>query len=44
MRTVQDIVNNNLNQLQLLRMEADGHVPDETLRLFDESIQDTATQ
>jgi hypothetical protein len=26
MRTVQDVVNNNLNQLQLLRMEADGHV------------------
>ena len=42
MRTVQDIVNNNLNQLQLLRLQAEGHVPDETLTLFDETIQDTA--
>jgi hypothetical protein len=44
MRTVQDIVNNNLNQLQLLRLEADGHVSDETLRLFDATIVDTAAQ
>ena len=43
-RTVQDIVNNNLNQLQLLRMEADGVVPTETLELFDAAIQDTAAQ
>jgi hypothetical protein len=42
MRTVQDIVNNNLNQLQLLRLEAEGHVQEETLRLFDETIHDTA--
>jgi hypothetical protein len=44
MRTVQDIVNNNLNQLQLLRMEAEGRVPDETLTQFDATIQDTAAQ
>jgi hypothetical protein len=44
MRTVQDIVNNNLNQLQVLRLEADGRVPDETLTLFGETIQDTAAQ
>jgi len=44
MRTVQDIVNNNLNQLQLLRMEADGHVSDKTLRFFDKTIRDTAAQ
>jgi hypothetical protein len=44
MRTVQDIVNNNLNQLQLLRIEADGLVPDETLALFDNALRDTAAQ
>jgi hypothetical protein len=36
--------NNNLNQLQLLRLEAEGHVQDETLTLFDETIRDTAAQ
>ena len=44
MRTVQDIVNNSLNQLQLLRLEAEGHVSDDTLTLFDRTIQDTALQ
>ena len=44
MRTVQDIVNTNLNQLQLLRIDAEGRVPDETLRHFDETIRDTAAQ
>ena len=44
MRTVQDIVNNNLNQLHLLRFEAEGHVQVETLKLFDDTIQDTAAQ
>jgi hypothetical protein len=44
MRTVQDIVNNCLNQIQLLRLDAEGLVPEESLRLFDESIQDTATK
>jgi hypothetical protein len=44
MRTVQDIVNNCLNQIQLLRLDAEGHVPEESLRLFDEAIQDTSTK
>jgi len=44
MRTVQDIVNNCLNQLQQLRLAAEDHVPEESLRLFDEAIQDAATK
>jgi hypothetical protein len=39
MHTVQDIVNNCLNQIQLLRLDAESHVPEESLRLFDEAIQ-----
>jgi signal transduction protein with GAF and PtsI domain len=42
MRTVQDIVNNCLNQLQLLRFDAEGHVPQESLTLFDEAIESAA--
>jgi PAS domain S-box-containing protein len=42
MRTVHDIVNNCLNQLQLLRYEAEGHVSQDALELFDQSIQETA--
>jgi hypothetical protein len=44
MRTVQDIVNNSLNQLQLLRIEAEGIVPDDTLTLFDQTIRNTTAQ
>ena len=44
MRTVQDIVNNCLNQIQLLRLDADGLVSEETLRVFDEAIQNTTTR
>jgi len=44
MRTVQDIVNNCLNQIQLLRLDAEGLVPEESLRLFDEAIRDTTTK
>ena len=44
MRTVQDIVNNNLNQVQLLRLEAEGHVSEETLVFFDQAVADTASQ
>jgi vacuolar-type H+-ATPase subunit I/STV1 len=44
MRTVQDIVNNCLNQIQLLRLDAEGFVPEESLRLFDEAIQDTTAK
>ena len=39
MRTVQDIVNNCLNQLLLLRMDAEGHVPAESLELYDQGHQ-----
>lgn len=38
MRSVHDIMNNCLNQLQLLRFEAEGHVPQESLVHFDEAI------
>jgi len=44
MRTVQDIVNNGLNQLQLLRVDAEGLVSEESLRLFDEAIQETSAK
>jgi hypothetical protein len=44
MRTVQDIVNNCLNQLQLVRFEAEGHVSQEALAIFDASIQETAAK
>lgn len=42
MRTVQNIVNNSLNQLQDLRLEAEGHVPAESLAIFDATIQNTS--
>jgi K+-sensing histidine kinase KdpD len=41
MRTVQHVVNNSLNQLQALRMGAEGHVPEESLATFDATIRDT---
>lgn len=45
MRTVHDIVNNCLNQVQLLRMDAEeGRVSAESIRLFDEAITDAAAQ
>jgi hypothetical protein len=44
MRTVQDIVGNSLNELQLLRFEAEGLVPAEALSTFDESIRRTMAQ
>ena len=44
MRTVQDIVNNCLNGLQLVRFEAEGHVVQESLTLFDEAIQQTSAK
>jgi hypothetical protein len=43
MRTVQDIVNNFLNNMQLFRMEAeDGPLSVESLKLFDDLINETA--
>ena len=44
MRTVQDIVNNGLNQLQLLRVDAEGLVSEESLVLFDKTIQETSAK
>ena len=44
MRTVQDIVNNLLNGLQLVHLEAEGHVPAETLELVDRTIQEAAVK
>jgi putative methionine-R-sulfoxide reductase with GAF domain len=44
MRTVHDIVNNCLNQLQILRLDAEGHVPEESLALFDRAIHSAAAQ
>jgi hypothetical protein len=45
MRTVQDIVNNCLNQLQLVRFEAaEGRVSEEALTIFDAAIQETAAK
>jgi PAS domain S-box-containing protein len=42
MRTVHDIVNNCLNQLQLLRLDAEDKVPLESLVLFDQAIKETS--
>ena len=44
MRTVQDIVNNCLNQLMLLRLDAEAHVSAESLAVFDQAIKDAAAQ
>ena len=44
MRTVQDIVNNCLNGLQLVRFEAEGHVVQESLALFDDAIRQTSAK
>jgi len=44
MRTVHDIFNNCLNQLQLLRIDAEGHVPSESLTLFDFAVKDAAAR
>ena len=42
MRTVHDIVNNFLNNLQLVRLEAEGRLPLEMVTLFDEMIADAS--
>jgi PAS domain S-box-containing protein len=44
MRTVQDIVNNLLNGLQLVHLEAEGHVPAEMLELVDRTIHEAAVK
>lgn len=44
MRTVQDMINNSLNSLQILRLEAEesGALNEESLLLFDSIIKSTA--
>lgn len=44
MRAVQDIVNNGLNELQLFRLDADGLLPEKSLKLFDEIIHRTSAK
>ena len=43
MTTVHDIVNNFLGNMQLIRMEAEGRLSEETLTLFDSLILETAS-
>jgi hypothetical protein len=43
MTTVHDIVNNFLGSMQLIRMEAEGRLSEETLTLFDQLILETAS-
>jgi K+-sensing histidine kinase KdpD len=44
LRTVDDIVNNSLNQLQSLRVMAEGHVPDASIVSFDETMEQTVSR
>ena len=44
MRTVQDIVNNLLNSLQLVHLDAEGQLPAEMLTLVDRMIQEAAVK
>jgi PAS domain S-box-containing protein len=44
MRTVHDIVNNLLNSLQLVHLEAEGELPAEMLTLVDRMIQEAAVK
>lgn len=44
MRSVEDIVNNCLNQLLLLRVEAEGLVPEESLAAFDEAVREASAR
>jgi PAS domain S-box-containing protein len=44
MTTVHDIVNNFLQNMQMVRLEADGRLPDATIALFDSLIQDAARE
>ena len=44
MRTVQEIVNNAFNELQLFRLDAEGLLPQESLKLFDGIIRETAAK
>jgi PAS domain S-box-containing protein len=44
MTTVHDIVNNFLGSMQLIRLDAEGRLSEETLTLFDRLIHETATE
>jgi len=44
MTTVQDIVNNFLSNMMLIRLEAEDRLSEETLALFDQLIQDAAKE
>jgi len=44
MRTVQDILNNFLNSLQLVHLQAEGELPTEMLALVDRLIQEAAVK
>ena len=44
MRTVQDIVNNLLNGLQLVELEAEGQLPPEVQTLIEQAIQEAAAK
>jgi PAS domain S-box-containing protein len=44
MRTVQDIVNNLLNGLQVVHLEAEGQLPAEMLTLVDRTIQEASVK
>ena len=44
MTTVHDLVNNFLANMQLIRLEAEDRLPQETLDLFDQLIQDNAAE
>jgi hypothetical protein len=44
MRTVHDIVNNYLNNLQLFRLESETALPAKSSALFDQLLHDTATE
>jgi HAMP domain-containing protein len=44
MTTVHDLVNNFLANMQLIRLEAEDRLPQETLDLFDQLIEDNAAE
>lgn len=44
MRTVQNIVNNALNELQLFRLDVETVLPQESLTLFDDIVERTAAK
>jgi PAS domain S-box-containing protein len=43
-RTVQDIVNNLLNGFELVRLEGEGHLPEELLALVDEMVHEAGVK